>query len=269
MASPSLGNVSFPAFRSALNGIIQDLDTLNAGATAPTNFEAYTLWLDTSTTPPVLKMRNAANNAWVDLFSVISPEGIQDIAAAMLVDGTHDGISFSYDDTNGEIDATVDGGGFTAGTPTTLSGAAVTLTGIPSGANLIKIVVYNATAVSSAFLNGFALRIGGSGGIETTGYRYGGSYAGVTLSGAESGTFFPFVRFPSRSGDFADATITLCKVVDNTWVFSSRGFAWDDSDGESDFAAASGSKALSTELTQIQLFGSTDFTGGTVQLFYQ
>lgn len=151
MASPSLSNVTFPVFRSNLNDIIQALDTVNAGTTAPTDYDAYTLWLDTNS-PVTLKIRNAGNTAWVSVLtmtgedvsgagwfvdedamssdsatkvpsqqsvkayvdnSIRTDEEIEDLAAAMLVNGTHDGISFIYDDTNGEIDATVDvaGGG--------------------------------------------------------------------------------------------------------------------------------------------------------------
>ena len=73
MASPSLGNVTFPSFRSNLNDILQALDTLNAGTTAPTDYEAYTLWLDTSGTTPILKVRNAGNSAWVELTRLLYP----------------------------------------------------------------------------------------------------------------------------------------------------------------------------------------------------
>ena len=73
MASPSLGNVTFPAFRSGLNDILQALDTLNAGSTAPTEYEAYTLWLDTGLSTPILKIRNAANSAWIELARLLAP----------------------------------------------------------------------------------------------------------------------------------------------------------------------------------------------------
>lgn len=40
-----------------------------------------------------------------------SIERAQDAAASMLVDGLHTGISFTYDDANGRVNATVTGGG--------------------------------------------------------------------------------------------------------------------------------------------------------------
>ena len=53
------------AVRADINLALDTLNTLNSGAGAPSNPEAYMLWADTGT--GYLKQRNAANNAWVAL----------------------------------------------------------------------------------------------------------------------------------------------------------------------------------------------------------
>ena len=63
----TIDNQGFPAFRSDLNNALQALATVSAGATAPSTTFAYQLWYDS--TNNILKMRNADDDAWIDLFS--------------------------------------------------------------------------------------------------------------------------------------------------------------------------------------------------------
>lgn len=51
------------AVRSALNNALDTLVTLNSGASAPSTTFAYMWWADTTT--GLLKIRNAANSAWI------------------------------------------------------------------------------------------------------------------------------------------------------------------------------------------------------------
>lgn len=71
MASPIFGNLTFPAVRARINEIFQLLDTKNAGATAPTDYAAYSWWLDTSGAAPLLKFRDGSNSSWVDFRSFV------------------------------------------------------------------------------------------------------------------------------------------------------------------------------------------------------
>lgn len=64
-ASFSIGNISRAAFRAAVNAALQALGSLSSGSSAPSDPYAYQLWYDTGATPNVLKIRNAANAAWV------------------------------------------------------------------------------------------------------------------------------------------------------------------------------------------------------------
>lgn len=54
------------------NAVLQAIATNNSGATAPSETFPGMWWWDTSTTPPTLRQRNAANSAWV----VFQPVGL-------------------------------------------------------------------------------------------------------------------------------------------------------------------------------------------------
>lgn len=60
-----IANGSGAAVRSDLNNALAAIVSLNSGASQPTDTFAYMLWADTTTGQ--LKIRNAANNAWITL----------------------------------------------------------------------------------------------------------------------------------------------------------------------------------------------------------
>lgn len=62
-----IDNQSGAAFRSDLNNALAAIVSHNSSATAPTTTFAHMFWVDTSGGTPVLKMRNAANSAWLTL----------------------------------------------------------------------------------------------------------------------------------------------------------------------------------------------------------
>jgi hypothetical protein len=57
-------------FRAEVNAALQALASQNAGATAPTTTYAYMMWPDTTT--GLLKIRNAANSAWITIGTLAS-----------------------------------------------------------------------------------------------------------------------------------------------------------------------------------------------------
>tara|TARA_Y100000401_G_C8299297_1_gene213116 strand:+ start:295 stop:1116 length:822 start_codon:yes stop_codon:yes gene_type:complete len=77
----SLANQSGSAFRTELNSILGAVQTLNSGSSAPGNLVAHMVFLDTSTTPATLKIRNAANDGFITLgtastnFGLVSASG--------------------------------------------------------------------------------------------------------------------------------------------------------------------------------------------------
>jgi hypothetical protein len=60
----NLANQGFPSMRSDMNSALQALASNSSGATAPTTTYPYQWWYDETT--DILKVRDAANAAWID-----------------------------------------------------------------------------------------------------------------------------------------------------------------------------------------------------------
>lgn len=60
-----IANQGFPSFRSDLNTVLAAINSLNSGTAEPSTTYASQIWYDT--TLNLLKMRNAANDAWITL----------------------------------------------------------------------------------------------------------------------------------------------------------------------------------------------------------
>ena len=65
-----ISNASGAAVRADLNNALAAIVTNNSSATAPTTTYAYQWWADTGSSPAVMKLRNAANSAWITLFQL-------------------------------------------------------------------------------------------------------------------------------------------------------------------------------------------------------
>ena len=63
----NIANQSGQAFRADLNNALAAIVSGNSGASAPSTTFAYQDWVDTSSSPALLKQRNGANNAWVTI----------------------------------------------------------------------------------------------------------------------------------------------------------------------------------------------------------
>jgi hypothetical protein len=65
-----ISNASGAAVRADLNNALAAIATNNSSAIEPTTTYAYQWWADTGSSPTVMKLRNAANSAWVTLFQL-------------------------------------------------------------------------------------------------------------------------------------------------------------------------------------------------------
>ena len=63
-----IDNASGSAVRTDLNNVFQAILTNNSSGSAPSTTAAYMLWADTSNN--ILKMRNSADNGWINLFTL-------------------------------------------------------------------------------------------------------------------------------------------------------------------------------------------------------
>lgn len=110
-----IDNVTGAPFRIDINNALAALVSGSSGATEPTTTYAYQFWADTTT--GILKIRNAANDGWVELFSLAS--GITAAARTVLDDATVSAMV----DTLGGAAATGTGGLARATSPTLVTPA--------------------------------------------------------------------------------------------------------------------------------------------------
>ena len=62
-----IANQSGAAFRTDLNNALAAIVSNNSNSSAPSTTYAYQIWVDTSAN--IIKIRNSANNAWINLFT--------------------------------------------------------------------------------------------------------------------------------------------------------------------------------------------------------
>lgn len=122
-----IDNQSGAAFRADLNLVLAALVSQNSGATAPTTTFAHMVWVDTSGATPVLKMRNAANSAWVTIGTIATNFGLLP-AANGIVARTAEGTTTNRTITGtANVIAVTDGDGV-EGNPTLTVGSLVART---------------------------------------------------------------------------------------------------------------------------------------------
>jgi hypothetical protein len=155
-------------------------------------------------------------------------------------------------------------------TPTALvtaSGATVDFTGLPSWARRITLMFDGVSFTGTDFL---LLQLGGSAGIETSGYAtsFASTSNGVTPSVTERTDSWA-LQSNSAAGAFTGlVTIGLLDPSTNKWVASgniARGA------GLLNVFSIAGSKALATALQRVRLSasGTNTFDAGTVSLLYE
>jgi hypothetical protein len=93
-------NDTFPTVRADINNNLAALFSNSSGSSAPTVTVAYMDWVDTSGANPVWKKRNAANNAWITIATIVG-NSIEFSQADVLPDQT--GNSGEFLTTNGTV----------------------------------------------------------------------------------------------------------------------------------------------------------------------
>lgn len=146
----------------------------------------------------------------------------------------------------------------------TSSGSQALFSGIPSGTKRITIAFEGVSLTANTDLQ---VRLGDSGGIETTGYVA----AAAMVSGGGTGLYdftdHMGMHLATNASDFFTGlvTLTLKDSANNTWV----------SGGEGRYATSScyhggGSKSLSGELTQVEVTPeSGSFDAGSINITYE
>ena len=143
--------------------------------------------------------------------------------------------------------------------------SSVTFSGIPSGINRLTVGLVAAEIGEPS--SSIRIRLGDSGGIETTGYKSGYIYAdGATVAADAVNSSFYICR--TQSGVGHDGQAILTRLSGNIWGIDG-GFTADDTTSYDHTTHTNGTKTLSGELTQLQVFGIDAFSAGTAYLAWE
>ena len=146
------------------------------------------------------------------------------------------------------------------------SGTAIDFTGIP--ANVYRVTVMF-EGVSTNGSNNLALRIGDSGGIETTGYDGGSGNGTAANTYQRFTTGFALSYNNNSAASYAHSgSVVLTNMTGNTWAL--QGCMFTKTYGVGAFIA--GVKTLSDTLDRVQVYtnGGTDtFDAGKINIIYE
>jgi hypothetical protein len=248
-----IANQSGAAFRSDLNNGLAAIVSQNSGAAQPSTTYAYQWWADTTT--GLLKLRNAANNAWITIGTLADANlGLLSLAGGTLTgnltlnaqsdlrladaDSSNwvalqapatvaTNLTLTVPAADGSADQALvtDGSGALSfasrsrlvrtTSVNTTSGTSIDFTGIPSWVRRITVMLL---AVSTNGTSGVQIQLGDSGGVETTGYQTSGTaITGTNTCGISTFTS-GFVMLGSLAGASRSGAIVFTNIATNYWV---------------------------------------------------
>lgn len=229
-----LDNQDGASFRADINSALAAIATVNSGPTAPTTTFAAMLWQDTTT--GVLKQRNAANTAWLEVYPIPAASILPAKLAQPLTLGT---------------------------SQASTSGTVLDFTGIPSWAKRVTVML---SGVSTNGASDLVLRLG-SGSVATSGYAS-GAWSNNTLDDVSTASII--LATNTTSAMIFHGIVSVINVTANTWVSS---FSLGQSvAGVSQAHVGGGSITLAGALDRIRITtaGGTDtFDAGAVNILYE
>ena len=163
-------NATFPAVRADINDNLAALYSQSSGSSAPTVTVAFQPWIDTSSSPPVWKVRNSSNSGWITI-GVLDPAGFNAGGVTAIANG-----GTGQTTAAAALAALLPSQGGNAGKALVTSGSLASWGTVASGASLQTFTAngtYTPTAGKTTFLV-FATGGGGGGGGEDSDSRTGG-----------------------------------------------------------------------------------------------
>ena len=154
----SVQNATFPSLRADINDNLAALFSQSSGSSAPSVTVAFQPWTDTSSNPPVYKMRNGSNSAWITV-GVLDPAGFQVGGITPIANGGTGAITAAL-----ALAALLPSQTGNAGKALVTSGSAATWGTVAAGASIQVFTAsgtYTPTAGKTTFL---AFATGGGGG---------------------------------------------------------------------------------------------------------
>ena len=198
-------NATFPSVRADINDNLAALFSQSSGNSAPSVTVAFQPWVDTSSSPPVWKVRNGSNSAWITV-GVLDPAGFNAGGVTAIANGGTGATTAAL-----ALAALLPSQGGYAGKALVTSGSVASWGSVASGASIQVFTAdgtYTPTAGKTTFLV-FATG-GGGGGVSVSGdcgdLGFGGGGGGtavrlysvaelgasasITIGGGGNGSFF-------------------------------------------------------------------------------
>ncbi len=170
----SVQNATFPSVRADINDNLAALFSQSSGNSAPSVTVAFQPWTDTSSSPPVYKIRNGSNSAWITV-GVLDPAGFQVGGITPIANGGTGAITAAL-----ALAALLPSQGGNAGKALVTSGSAASWGTVAAGASIQVFTAngtYTPTAGKTTFL-AFVTGGGGGGGGGTNNEPPGGGGGG-------------------------------------------------------------------------------------------
>jgi hypothetical protein len=280
-------NATFPSVRADINDNLAALFSQSSGNSAPSVTVAFQPWVDTSSSPPVWKVRNGSNSAWITV-GVLDPAGFQVGGITPIANGgtgtttaalalaallpSQSGNTGKSLVTDGSATSWATASGITSGTAVaSTSGTSIDFINIPAGVKRVT-VMFNGVSTSAVGTSPVLVQIG-SGSISSSGYI---SYAGVitntnttSVSNYTAG-FAVTLSMGNPSIIYGQAILTL--ISSNIWVYSS---VFGGLDGASSVVTRHGggtSPNLSGTLDRVRITtvnGTDTFDAGSINILYE
>ena len=174
----SVQNATFPSVRADINDNLAALFSQSSGNSAPTVTVAFQPWVDTSSSPPVWKVRNGSNSAWITV-GVLDPAGFNAGGVTAIANGGTGAITAAL-----ALAALLPSQTGNAGKALVTDATTATWGTVASGAS-IQVFTANGTYTPTAGKTTFLAFVtgGGGGGGGEWGYWGGGGAGGGGGSG--------------------------------------------------------------------------------------
>ena len=273
----SVQNASFPSVRADINDNLAALFSQSSGNSAPSVTVAFQPWVDTSSSPPVWKVRNGSNSAWITV-GVLDPAGFNAGGVTAIANGGTGAITAALAlaallpsqggnagkalVTSGSAATWGTINGITSGTAVaSTSGTSIDFITIPAGVKRVT-VMFNGVRTSGTSL--MQVQLGISSGFTTSGYL-GGVQASASFGSISTG-------FLTAQGSEATSVrygnMYLTNVTGNTWSANSVIAIPQNNRVDS----MGGVIALSATLDRIRITtvnGTDTFDAGSINILYE
>jgi hypothetical protein len=192
-------NTTFPTVRADINDNLAALYSQNSGNSAPAVTVAFQPWVDTSSSPPVWKVRNGSNTAWITI-GVLDPAGFNAGGVTAIANGGTGATTAAL-----ALAALLPSQSGNAGKALVTSGSAASWGVVASGASIQVFTAtgtYTPTAGKTTFL---IMATGGGGGGGGSGTGSNGNF-GSGGGGGAGGTGWRLYTSTEMGGS---ATVTV------------------------------------------------------------